>query len=101
MRYWFDKPTDAKTGKIATDPSTGKPFGSMGPSIPRVRIYLDANATPAYDLAGPSMVSGDMWCVGEVTWHKNAFAPCTGADAKGVLLTHFYPIYPATLAPCN
>ncbi len=101
VRYWFDKPTDAKTGKIATDPSTGKPFGSMGPSIPRVRIYLDANATPAYDLAGPSMVSGDMWCVGEVTWHKNAFAPCTGADAKGVLLTHFYPIYPATLAPCN
>ncbi len=101
VRYWFDKPTDAKTGKIPIDPATGKQYGSMGPSVPRVRVYLDANATPAYDVTGPSMVVGDMWCVTEVTWHKNAFAPCKGADAKGVLLTPYYPAYPQVLAPCN
>ncbi len=101
VRYWFDKPTDAKTGKVAIDPATGKQFTSMGPSLPRVRVYLDANVTPAYDVSGPSMVSGDMWCVGEVTWHTNAFVPCKGADAKGVLLTPYYPVYPQTPPSCN
>jgi len=103
VRYWFDKPTDAKTGKVPIDPSTGKPYASMGPSIPRIRVYLDANATPAFDTQskGPSMVMGDMWCVTEVTWHTNAFAPCKGADANGNLLTPLYPVYPQVLAPCN
>ena len=99
--YWFDKPTDANTGKISTDPTTGKPFLSMGPSTPRVRVYLDANATPALDLTGPSMVKGDMWCVQQVTWHTNAFVPCKGADPKGILLTPKYPVPPATLPACE
>ncbi len=100
VRYWYDKPTDEK-GLVPIDPSTGKKYTSMGPSVPRVLVYLDASATPQYKLDGPAMSSGDMWCVGEVTWHTNAYVPCKGADAKGVLLTPYYPIYPSSLAGCK
>jgi hypothetical protein len=97
--YYIDKPQDPN-GKLLNDPATGKPYAPMGPSVPRVRVYLDLATTPQFDNTGPSMVKGDMWCVQQVTWHTNAFVPCKGAD-NGVLLTPLYPLAPATLPVCE
>lgn len=89
VHYWLSKAADAN-GVALKDPATGQPYPNFGPSTPRVRVFLDANATPAYDLTGPEMTQGDMWCVGKITWSPNGLTKCTGADASGVLMTHKY-----------
>jgi hypothetical protein len=60
----------------------------FGPSIPRVRIYLDGLDTPVLDKTGPSMSNQDFWCVQRVAWSPNQLIACKGADAQGNLLVH-------------
>ena len=100
VRDYLDKATDAN-GSLAKDPATGKPYPSFGPNNPRVRVYLDASQTPAYDISGPELSSGDMWCVGKISWSPNKLVPCTGADAQGNLVTGNYPVYPTTPPVCQ
>lgn len=74
--------------------------GGMGPSVPRVRVYLDK--VLVFDKKGPPLKKADMWCVGRVRWNpdsKNPSAdvePCPGADKDGNLLTSSYPVASAT-----
>lgn len=67
----------------------------FGPSVPKVRIYLDGEL--AWEKKGPQMVTGDMWCVASASWrpddpdYADNIQPCPGADDDGVLLTKKYP----------
>lgn len=71
---------------------------NMGPSKPRIRIYIDKELV--IDRVGPMLSERDMWCVGEVSYDPLAttlnakaklFRPCKGAGADGNLVTPKYP----------
>lgn len=92
-----------------TEPEMATPYqigvyqfndNGFGPSVPRVRIYLDAQAVPVFDKTGPSLAVADMWCVARVTWggdvKKSQIEPCKGADTLGNLVSKKYPLPPVT-----
>ncbi|MCO4763154.1 MAG: hypothetical protein KC502_16675 [Myxococcales bacterium] len=83
-------------------------FG-MGPSRPRVRIYIDKELV--FNKLGPLLKQGDMWCAGEVAYDPKAVTlnakaklirACKGADNNGNLVTAKYPpINPAKSLKCD
>lgn len=74
---------------------------SFGKSIPVVRVYVDASSAPAYVLQGPEMSQNELWCAGSISWPKNQWKPCKGANAAGVLLTKNYPFKLANTPGCE
>lgn len=74
---------------------------SFGKSLPVVRVYLDASSAPAYVLQGPEMAQNEFWCAGSISWPKNQWKPCKGANAAGVLLTKNYPFKLANSLACE
>mgnify|MGYP002629706308 CR=1 FL=1 len=75
----------------------------MGPSVPKVRIYLDQQLV--FDKKGPEMTTKALWCVAQVAWNPGTVdpatdvQPCPGSDDNGDLLTKGYPSNP-TVGSC-